>query len=81
MYLPEYLQVVQGASAISSGLRLIPLTLGIVIGSVGSGQLVSRIGRYKVFPVVATLVFALLLREAPLRTTAQVGRDEEQATP
>jgi len=57
VYLPEYLQVVQGASAIRSGLQLIPLTLGIVIASAGSGQLVSRIGRYKVFPVVgATLL-------------------------
>jgi len=57
VYLPEYLQVVQGASAISSGLQLIPLTLGIVIASAGSGQLVSRIGRYKVFPIVgATLL-------------------------
>jgi len=45
VYLPEYLQVVQGASAISSGLQLIPLTLGIVIASAGCGQLVSRTGR------------------------------------
>jgi EmrB/QacA subfamily drug resistance transporter len=52
VYLPEYLQVVQGASAISSGLQLIPLTLGIVIASAGCGQLVSRIGRYKIFPVI-----------------------------
>jgi EmrB/QacA subfamily drug resistance transporter len=52
VYLPEYLQVVQGASAISSGLQLIPLTLGIVIASAVSGQLVSRTGHYKVFPVI-----------------------------
>ena len=59
VYLPEYLQVVQGASAISSGLQLIPLTLGIVIASAGCGQLVSRFGRYKVFPIIgATLLTA-----------------------
>jgi EmrB/QacA subfamily drug resistance transporter len=52
VYLPEYLQVVQGASAISSGLQLIPLSMGIVVASAGSGQVVSRTGRYKVFPVV-----------------------------
>jgi EmrB/QacA subfamily drug resistance transporter len=57
VYLPEYLQVVQGASAISSGLQLIPLSLGIVVASAGSGQLVSRTGRYKVFPIIgATLL-------------------------
>jgi EmrB/QacA subfamily drug resistance transporter len=59
VYLPEYLQVVRGASAISSGLQLMPLTLGIVVASAGSGQLVSRTGRYKVFPIVgATLLTA-----------------------
>jgi EmrB/QacA subfamily drug resistance transporter len=57
VYLPEYLQVVRGASAISSGLQLIPLTLGIVVASAVCGQLVSRIGRYKIFPVIgATLL-------------------------
>jgi hypothetical protein len=44
--------VVRGASAIDSGLQLIPLTLGIVIASAGSGQVISRIGRYKLFPIV-----------------------------
>ena len=59
VYLPEYLQVVQGASAIRSGLQLIPLTLGIVIASAGSGQLVSRIGRYKVFPIVGAALLTV----------------------
>ena len=59
VYLPEYLQVVQGASAISSGLQLIPLTLGIVVASVGSGQAISRIGRYKVFPIVGAALLAI----------------------
>ncbi len=57
VYLPEYLQVVRGDSAISSGLQLIPLTMGIVVASAACGQLVSRLGRYKVFPIVgATLL-------------------------
>jgi EmrB/QacA subfamily drug resistance transporter len=70
VYLPEYLQVVQGASAIRSGLQLMPLTLGIVIASAGCGQLVSRIGRYKVFPVVGA---ALLTAGFWLLTHIQVG--------
>jgi len=59
VYLPEYLQVVKGASAISSGLQLIPLTLGIVVASAGSGQLVSRTGRYKAFPVVGAALLTV----------------------
>ena len=77
VYLPEYLQVVQGASAISSGLQLIPLTLGIVVASAGCGQLVSRTGRYKVFPVVgATLLtagFWLLAHIQVTTTTAALS--------
>jgi EmrB/QacA subfamily drug resistance transporter len=69
VYLPEYLQVVRGASAISSGLQLIPLTLGIVVASAGSGQLVSRTGRYKVFPIVGA---ALLTAGFWLLTHIQV---------
>jgi EmrB/QacA subfamily drug resistance transporter len=69
VYLPEYLQVVRGASAIASGLQLIPLTLGIVIASAGSGQVVSRTGRYKVFPVVGA---ALLTAGFWLLTHIQV---------
>jgi EmrB/QacA subfamily drug resistance transporter len=70
VYLPEYLQVVQGASAITSGLQLIPLTLGIVVASVGSGQAISRVGRYKVFPIVGA---ALLTVGFWLLSHIQVG--------
>lgn len=57
-YLPTYFQLVNGASAVASGLMLIPMTLGNVVGSMASGALVSRTGRYKVFLVggpIATL--------------------------
>jgi EmrB/QacA subfamily drug resistance transporter len=70
VYLPEYLQVVQGASAIRSGLELMPLTLGIVIASAGSGQVISRIGRYKAFPILGA---ALLTVGFWLLTHIQVG--------
>jgi EmrB/QacA subfamily drug resistance transporter len=70
VYLPEYLQVVQGASAIRSGLELMPLTLGIVVASAGSGQVISRIGRYKVFPIVGA---ALLTVGFWLLSHIQVG--------
>jgi EmrB/QacA subfamily drug resistance transporter len=52
VFLPLFLQVVTGVSATSSGLLILPLTAGIVTGSVGSGRLTTSTGRYKVFPVV-----------------------------
>ncbi|MEU5096926.1 MFS transporter [Streptomyces sp. NPDC020996] len=51
-YLPTFLQMVDGASATESGLLMLPMMGGIVGASVISGQLVSRTGRYKVFPVL-----------------------------
>jgi EmrB/QacA subfamily drug resistance transporter len=47
VYLPLFMTVVAGASATASGQALIPLTLGIVAANISSGQIVSRIGRYK----------------------------------
>jgi EmrB/QacA subfamily drug resistance transporter len=58
-YLPQYQQVVRGASATSSGLQLFPLMGGLLLASVGSGQVISRTGRYKVFPVMGTAILAV----------------------
>ena len=61
--LPLYLQIVKGATPTEAGLMLLPLTAGIMSGSVISGQTISRTGRYKAFPVAgaALLVLGLLL--------------------
>ena len=48
-FLPLFFQDVRGVSAIQSGLRLFPLMGGLLVASIGSGLLVSRWGRYKVF--------------------------------
>jgi EmrB/QacA subfamily drug resistance transporter len=62
MLIPQYLQIVKGASPTKSGLLTIPLVLGIMIGSVVSGQITSKTGRYKIFPVIGTaLMFAAAL--------------------
>jgi MFS family permease len=53
-FLPLFFQDVKGVSAIQSGVRLFPLMGGLLLASIGSGLLVSRWGRYKVFPVVGT---------------------------
>ncbi|MFJ8571109.1 MFS transporter [[Kitasatospora] papulosa] len=55
-YLPTYLQMVEGVSATESGLLMLPMMGGIVIASVVSGQLVSRTGRYRVYPLVGAAV-------------------------
>jgi EmrB/QacA subfamily drug resistance transporter len=51
-FLPLYQQTVQGASATNSGLLLLPLMLGVMSMSVVSGQVISRTGRYRAFPIV-----------------------------
>jgi EmrB/QacA subfamily drug resistance transporter len=58
-YLPIYLQVVKGVSPTRSGLQLTPMMLGLLITSVLSGQLISRFGRYKIFPIIGTAVTTL----------------------
>ncbi|MFD8423127.1 MFS transporter [Streptomyces sp. NPDC059668] len=58
-YLPTFLQMVDGASATESGLLMLPMMGGIVGASVVSGQLISRTGRYKVYPVLGGTLSAL----------------------
>ncbi|MHB8328073.1 MAG: MDR family MFS transporter [Acidimicrobiales bacterium] len=62
-FLPIFFQDAKGLSPPASGLRLLPLMGGLLLASTGSGQLVSRWGRYKVFPVVGTflMIIGLLL--------------------
>ena len=50
--LPLYLQIVKGATPTEAGLFLLPLTLGIMFGSILSGQLISRTGTYRHFPII-----------------------------
>lgn len=57
--LPLYLQIVKGKSPTQSGLLLLPLTAGIMLGSIVSGQITSRTGRYKIFPVIGTAVMSV----------------------
>ncbi len=63
-YLPTFLQVANGASAGNSGLLLVPVMGGLLTTSIISGRIVSRTGRYRVFPIagmaLATLAIYLL---------------------
>ena len=63
VFIPVYLQLVYGASATGSGLRMIPLMAGLLVASIASGRAISRIGRYRPFPIAgtATLVVGMFL--------------------
>jgi len=58
-FLPTLLQYVDGVSATASGVRMLPLVLGLLVTSVGAGTIVGRTGRYKIFPLAGTLIMAL----------------------
>jgi EmrB/QacA subfamily drug resistance transporter len=58
-FLPTYMQYVNGVSATTSGLRTLPMVIGMLITSTGSGTLVGKTGRYKIFPVTGTALMAL----------------------
>jgi len=56
--LPLYLQIVFGLSPTNSGLASLPLMVGLLIASIGSGQIISRTGKYRIFPITGTIVLA-----------------------
>ncbi|OKH75561.1 MFS transporter [Mycolicibacterium goodii] len=58
-FLPTFMQFVDGVSATESGLRTLPMVAGLLITSTGSGALVGRTGRYKIFPVLGTAVMVV----------------------
>lgn len=58
-FLPTYLQYVDGDSATLSGVRTLPMVVGLLVASVFSGNVVSKTGRYRIFPIVGSLVMAV----------------------
>jgi EmrB/QacA subfamily drug resistance transporter len=79
LVLPLYLQIVKGYSPTAAGLSTLPLVLGIMAGSVISGQTISRTGRYKIFPIIGTglmvvglFLFSLIGADTPLWKTALI---------
>ncbi|MFK0261701.1 MFS transporter [Streptomyces angustmyceticus] len=63
LMIPQYLQLVKGASPTKSGLEMLPLMAGMFIASIASGQITSKTGRYKIFPIIGTalMIAAMLL--------------------
>lgn len=58
-YLPTFLQMVEGVSATEAGLMMIPMTVGMLTATITTGRLITATGRYKVYPIVGTVVAAV----------------------
>jgi EmrB/QacA subfamily drug resistance transporter len=58
-FLPLYFQTVDGDSPTAAGLHLVPMMVGLLVTSIASGQLISRLGRYKIFPIAGTLLMTI----------------------
>ncbi|MGA3218357.1 MAG: MDR family MFS transporter [Acidimicrobiales bacterium] len=70
LFLPLFFQVVKGANPTTSGLLLLPLMAGLLVTSIGSGQAISRTGRYRAFPIAGTAIMTLgLVMLSRLSTT------------
>ena len=67
-YLPLFFQIVHGESPTDSGLQLLPLLAGLIICSTGSGIVISKTGRYRIFPIAGTALITI-----GLVLLAQVG--------
>ncbi|MFI5907679.1 MDR family MFS transporter [Dactylosporangium sp. NPDC051541] len=68
--LPLYLQIVKGATPTEAGLMLLPLVLGIMTGSIVSGQTIARTGRYRIFPIIGSVLML-----AALFLLSRIGAD------
>jgi len=58
-YLPAFFQVVRGVSPTLSGVQLLPLMAGLLLVSIGSGQIISRTGRYRFWPIAGSALMTL----------------------
>lgn len=61
IFLPEYQQIVRGYSATKSGLLLIPLVGGLLFAMISGGRMISKVGKYRMFPIAGTLITAFAL--------------------
>src|SRR5258708_38069854 len=74
IYIPLFLQAVVGVKATNSGLLLLPLMVGMVVVSIGGGQILSRSGRYKALVVIGMISMTVGMY---LLTTLTVDTDRK----
>jgi EmrB/QacA subfamily drug resistance transporter len=73
VYLPAFFQVVRGISPTLSGVRLLPLMAGLLVVSIGSGQIISKTGKYRFWPIAGSAVMTIgvfLLSRMEVHTSA-----------
>ncbi len=75
IFLPIYLQMVRGYSPTMSGLYMLPFVAGMLVASISSGLIISHIGKYKLFPIVGTIMvgFGLWLFSHVTPTTSELS--------
>jgi EmrB/QacA subfamily drug resistance transporter len=61
LVLPLYMQIVHGASPMKSGFLMLPMVIGLMSASIISGQVISRTGRIRIFPIVGSALAAVAL--------------------
>ena len=72
--LPQYFQVVRGASPTKAGFLMLPMVAGLMLGSILAGQMISRTGRYRVFPIIgAVLLTAGMFGMHYISADVQIG--------
>jgi predicted MFS family arabinose efflux permease len=74
-YLPQFQQFVQGSSATNSGLLLMPMMIAVMIVSIGVGQVISRTGKYRIFPIAGSVLVV-----AGMFLFSTVGLDTSKTT-
>ncbi|KIW20357.1 hypothetical protein PV08_00932 [Exophiala spinifera] len=74
-YLPVWFQAIDGVSAVTSGIHILPMLLPVVVASILNGQMVSRIGYYTPSMILGTCMTAI---GAGLLTTLHVTSTEGQ---
>lgn len=79
VYLPLFMQAVQGQSPTSSGAVMTPLTFTVAILSILTGSIIAKIGRYKFIAIIGAVVLAagvfLMTQMAPTTTSFEITRD------
>ena len=65
VFIPLYLQLVYGSSATKSGLQMLPLMLGLLTAAILSGRAISRLGRYRMFPIAGTATLVAVWIRSP----------------
>ena len=69
-YMPTYLQMATGANATKAGLLMVPMMAGFLVTSIVTGQMVSRTGRYRMLPIVGSLIWSVSLWLLSMMTVA-----------